>query len=240
MRHVILDDLKPSEAWEASAVRARGQIENGQRKPAEFAELWRALREQLEKLSDEKCFYCEVKLIRAPYDVDHFRPKSLYGFLALAPSNFRLACQHCNRRRKRDEFPLLDNSPRASRVTELDHEQPALLDPCNATDPGLLGFKMDGTACAARPDDPVATRRADQSIELYSLNEVRLIEARNEIKNFIARQVAAIVRSPREAGGPVGELLRCIRHDSEFTVFARMALKTHRGNPWVEQILDTA
>lgn len=58
-------------------------------------------------------------------DVDHFRPKALYPWLAYTFSNHLLSCGVCNSRRKRDEFPTTCgprvHAPRRERVAAERH-----------------------------------------------------------------------------------------------------------------------
>ena len=66
---------------------------------------WRILKIWLANLSDDKCWYCESKILRPNSDVDHFRPKAGvtcerqplaehdgYYWLAYDWQNFRLSC----------------------------------------------------------------------------------------------------------------------------------------------------
>lgn len=48
----------------------------------------------LEELYQNKCAYCETKIER--WDVEHFRPKSIYYWLAYSWDNLLLACPTCN------------------------------------------------------------------------------------------------------------------------------------------------
>jgi hypothetical protein len=53
------------------------------------------------------CAFCLSELKRGDRgDVEHFRPKSLYFWLAYAFDNYLLGCSQCNRVYKRDDFPL--------------------------------------------------------------------------------------------------------------------------------------
>ncbi len=52
------------------------------------------VKKTLEKLYNNKCAYCETNIER--WDVEHFRPKSLYPWLAYSWDNLLLACPTCN------------------------------------------------------------------------------------------------------------------------------------------------
>lgn len=56
-----------------------------------------------------KCAYCEKPEEQAKYrDAEHFRPKSLYWWLAWTWENLLFSCMDCNREHKGEEFPLVD------------------------------------------------------------------------------------------------------------------------------------
>ena len=80
------------------------------------------------------CAYCQMEILDTT-DVEHFRPKSKYPWLAYSFSNYLLSCVHCNQREKRDDFPLKKRCKpvRFERRGWLPHEKRLLLDP--ACDP---------------------------------------------------------------------------------------------------------
>ncbi len=80
---------------------------------------WKAAKMQLQKEARGKCAYCEstVKTI-AHGDVDHFRPKSRYWWLAYCYDNFAFTCQLCNQI-KSNAFPI-DAEKMAG--PDIDHE----------------------------------------------------------------------------------------------------------------------
>ena len=54
-----------------------------------------------------KCCYCEADTATVAHgDVEHFRPKSRYWWLALCIDNYTYSCQICNQSYKGDEFPI--------------------------------------------------------------------------------------------------------------------------------------
>ena len=67
---------------------------------------WRPVKDQLWVESVNKCAYCEAttKLV-AHGDVEHYRPKKLYWWLAYCYDNYLVSCQLCNQVFKRDAFP---------------------------------------------------------------------------------------------------------------------------------------
>lgn len=70
--------------------------------------IWSKSKEQLLKESANKCAYCEVPLKAVAYgDVEHYRPKSIYWWLAYNYENYLASCTLCNQAFKKDHFPLL-------------------------------------------------------------------------------------------------------------------------------------
>lgn len=76
--------------------------------PIEFSSSkWRSAKTALRADSSDKCAYCEAPTaVVAHGDVDHFRPKALYWWLAYNFDNFVYACQICNQSYKNDQFPV--------------------------------------------------------------------------------------------------------------------------------------
>ena len=72
---------------------------------------WKTAKTQLKKESGGKCAYCEANTeIVAHGDVEHYRPKSLYWWLAYTYDNYLYACQICNQVYKSDNFPIAGNA----------------------------------------------------------------------------------------------------------------------------------
>ncbi len=108
---------------------------------------WKASKKQLKKESRGKCAYCESSAETVAHcDVEHFRPKSVYWWLAYCWDNYLLACQICNQSYKGDGFPVpgarlgqpLD--PEGKTDAQLQAAAPALVpDPMDA--PALAAFR---------------------------------------------------------------------------------------------------
>lgn len=78
---------------------------------------WRKAKPQLLKESRGKCAYCETPTSVVAFgDVEHYRPKSKYWWLAYCYDNYLASCQICNQKYKKARFPL-KNSPLKSPVT---------------------------------------------------------------------------------------------------------------------------
>lgn len=68
---------------------------------------WKSAKTRLKKDSSGKCAYCEANTeVVAHGDVEHFRPKSIYWWLAYTFDNYLYACQICNQIYKSDNFPI--------------------------------------------------------------------------------------------------------------------------------------
>lgn len=113
--------------------------------PTQFAPHWRRpdVRGALRAMQGWVCAYCQRALTDGD-EVEHFRPKALYWWLAYDLSNYFLACHRCNRADvKGARFPLAPESPRATVSTPevLQQERPMIADP--ARDPVDDWFEVD-------------------------------------------------------------------------------------------------
>jgi uncharacterized protein (TIGR02646 family) len=69
--------------------------------------IWKEAKAQLLKESAGKCAYCESPASVVSFgDVEHFRPKSKYWWLAYCYENYLPACIICNQKFKQDYFEL--------------------------------------------------------------------------------------------------------------------------------------
>lgn len=151
----------------------------------------------LEKLFHHKCAYCESKYAHTmPMDVEHFRPKSIYYWLAADWDNLLPSCIDCNRERyqttqngtiiktgKQDHFPLLGKTPPLNdtdhsnfNLTEEENYR-QLLQPCIDNPEEYLKYESNGYVFPESPDD---LNRGEKSIEVYGLYRMELVKARRE------------------------------------------------------------
>jgi len=71
------------------------------------SKIWKAAKKQLKAESHGKCAYCEAPVASVAHgDVEHFRPKSVYWWLAYCYDNYLYSCQICNESYKGNEFPI--------------------------------------------------------------------------------------------------------------------------------------
>lgn len=156
--------------------------------------IWGALRHDLWKAGNLKCWYSEKVLEADSGEVEHFRPKKKvwksvpahggYWWRAFDWRNFRLAHPLVNKRRKdysTDElagkgcyFPLREESARANCAAEEAAEHPVLLDPTKPADCRLIRFDTASgrpIASVKREADEWKWRRATETIKFYHLDE---------------------------------------------------------------------
>jgi hypothetical protein len=107
---------------------------------------WKKAKNQLKKETEGKCAYCEAPTAVAAHgDVEHFRPKKYYWWLAYCYDNYLFSCQLCNQSFKSDQFPLADESRKWQEPGPL----PAVGSPAAELSSFVSDFSPD-------PADPVA------------------------------------------------------------------------------------
>lgn len=89
-------------------LRAQRDVLQGVLKQHAFASAyWKNAKAQLKRESYGKCAYCEANAdVVAHGDVEHYRPKGIYWWLAYTYDNYLYACQICNQVYKSDNFPV--------------------------------------------------------------------------------------------------------------------------------------
>lgn len=264
--------------WPAKSVAALDEARNAE--PNQLtsvidgkADVWRQLKEVLAGFSSDKCWYCESKDIRSDNAVDHFRPKGRvaevedhpgYWWLAFDHDNLRYSCTYCNSRRKdratgttggkHDHFPLLDEGQRAyNEGDDIRAEQPVLLDPTNTFDPTLLWFEPDGRA-VPRYDREMGADfhyRANVSIKLLNLNEVKLLTRRKDNHRVLLSTVkdAHLQFSAALANNHIAQkaletafrsLRQAIHPNTAHSASARAMLSAYIVDyPWLTELLTT-
>ncbi len=143
---------------------------------------WKVAKEQLLRETGGKCAYCEASHDVVSYgDVEHYRPKSVYWWLAYTYDNYLASCQLCNQQFKSNNFPvqgaMMEGPPVSSESTDewITSQQGQVgLDPMNMDDvakhalnhekerPLLLNPYFDDPASylSWSPDDDKAEVRA--------------------------------------------------------------------------------
>lgn len=78
---------------------------------------WGTAKLRLKKESFSKCAYCEADTAAVAHgDVEHFRPKSQYWWLAYCYDNYTFSCQICNQVHKGDTFTFRGAKLRAPKL----------------------------------------------------------------------------------------------------------------------------
>lgn len=261
MRCINMTPLCYPPGWDDRAAVARREAGNDLAEINKRSRIWRELKDPLANVSHDKCWYCEIKQERSDNAVDHFRPKSIYPWLAFEKGNFRYSCTYCNSGRKNpetgetegkdDSFPLFDEARRATAVGQEGGESPILLDPAKTQDPGFLDFYEDGRPCARHPDHGVRKRRAETSIKTYHLDHPDIVEKRRVLAADIKAKIrqADALFPQCDTGNSVvddafSELIRvlggAISETAELSAFARKVVAGGRDKVWVEELLRTA
>lgn len=84
-------------------------IMNGGSQKHSFPSNWSPCKDQLLLESFEKCAYCESPTTLVAYgDVEHYRPKSIYWWLAYCYDNYLASCTLCNQKYKKAKFKTLN------------------------------------------------------------------------------------------------------------------------------------
>lgn len=258
MRFIDNSLMRVPDGWGVQADNARQAVLDPAADVSAYAAVWRALKDVLADLSHDKCWYCEMKQLRSDNAVDHFRPKSIYRWLAFAQSNFRYSCTFCNSRRtdsetgivggKGDYFPLADGTPRATAPGQEADERPLLLNPCAADDPLLLDFNDEGRPVPRFADQAESCLRAETSIRLYHLDHSDLVEHRRVLAIELNEKIDAANRLYGQVNGGdpaikasygshVRDLRNAMSERAQLSVFARKIVSGRRDLPWIEALL---
>jgi len=224
---------------------------------------WRKVKNNLEEISNRKCWYTESKNPGCLNDVDHFRPKAKnknangvvqywYWFLAFDPENYRLSCQFSNRLNynpifeltggKGNRFPLLHGQAHAITKAEIAIENPVLLDPCHPGDCDLLAFQPDGRPVVSpkQSRNPDNCYRVKASSLLLNLDYPTFNEDREALYNKI-KELITDRGDTYEPGTPALEhvkqdLQKLMEEDSPYSKAAECYIRGFRDREWIEQL----
>jgi hypothetical protein len=134
------------------------------------ATVWKAAKKQLKKESSGKCAYCEADTaVVAHGDVEHFRPKSVYWWLAYCYENYTYSCQICNQSFKGDQFPIHGTAMAVGDLTDF-----ALLnsDPLTEAD-GMLYADFDTARAGELAHLPDVYRDNPETFFKWEADEVK-------------------------------------------------------------------
>jgi uncharacterized protein (TIGR02646 family) len=157
------------------------------------------IKEKLVALFKGKCAYCDSNITHITAgDIEHFRPKSAYWWLACDWDNLLFACEKCNRTGKNDAFPLLNNAVTQCKYNKKalleaeDKKERLLLNPC-VEDPEQF-FDYDEKTAVVHPKTghPKSSKErlmADQSIATYQLQRRELVQEREKLLILLFAQI---------------------------------------------------
>ena len=207
------------------------------------------LKEWLLSLSNDKCWYTEVKHGADYPEIEHFRPKKSakdenstivsdgYYWLAFNLTNYRISKPMPNRK-KGTFFPIVDGTKRARNCNEchLD-ERPWFLDPLAPRDHLLLSFNDNGIAVPETGVTPHQKIRVTFTVNHFGLNHVVLNRRRKEVWKTTRRlynrytrftveaERTGSIRAETKAEDTLCEIMGLIKPSAEFSSVAKAALK---------------
>lgn len=169
------DELPGIRRTESDRFRAIFAVRGFDRK--ELGTRYTEVKEVLWRRQELKCCYCEKLCEVVGNDLEHYRPASLYWWLAWTWENLLFACPNCNRWAKNDDFPLEDETTRLlPEATPPQDEKPQLVDPA-AEDPlDAIQFVLDSGSGRWLPRPRGASVRGAETIQVLSLDRQALLE----------------------------------------------------------------
>lgn len=137
-----------------------------------------------------KCCYCERRRdISYDRDVEHYRPKKGvdgvkhkgYWWLAYNWDNLLIACPTCNRKYKKNFFPLIDEKKRVYKEGDILLEEPYIFNPAIENPEPHFSYHYDKAggkwyATILHVQGDAAAARATETIRLLGLNRDELTE----------------------------------------------------------------
>jgi uncharacterized protein (TIGR02646 family) len=152
----------------------------------DFNNVWTELKRTFFEKQNGRCCICEKELNDIySQDIEHYRPKSHYWWLAYNPVNYYLSCAECNRSYKKEKFPLSEDFTLKHGQAkiyfvnrkEISEEQPLLLNPLidnqiNFFQIVFVPFQNTNIIKLIPKDniDSELKERAKKTIEIYNLD----------------------------------------------------------------------
>lgn len=203
-----------------------------------------SVKRTLLRMQHAKCAFCEARPLHvSDGDVEHYRPKAAvrqgetdplqrpgYYWLAYDWENLLFACERCNRRHKKSQFPLHDAAVRARRHTDdVSREQPLFVDPAREDPALLIGFR--GHVPFARGGDV----RARATLKALGLRRFHLNRDREEHLEMLwaVYAIATLPAAPAAERRRAEDLLRRMTApEAEYSLMSRTAVdRWHAGAP---------
>lgn len=171
-------------------------------------------------LFQKKCAYCESLFLHVySGDVEHFRPKGRisdaenpkpgYYWLASDWDNLLLSCRNCNQKLKHqvvgragketmgkmDQFPLDQNGVHVrTHKTDIAQEEPhrLLINPCIENPEQFFKYEINSGVIIPKHSDGKERQMAEESIRVYVLQRVPLVQARERKSIEILAQIQRV------------------------------------------------
>ncbi|WP_437637460.1 HNH endonuclease [Sorangium sp. So ce854] len=187
-------------------------------KATDFGNKYNIARRDLWKSQGRTCCYCERRIDRLYNDVEHFRPKTRayrgggrpthgYWWLAWTWENLLFACPRCNRRHKKNRFPLA----RGSGILPTGHcppgpERALLVDPSGTDDPvdhiQFVPLHQAGKGEKWLPVPRGGSRRGKRTIQVLKLDRPALVtDYGDHVADLVSHHVKEIRGAIRAGDG---------------------------------------
>ena len=185
--------------------------------PAVYAHT--SVKQHLIAMQHAKCAFCEAKPLHvSDGDVEHFRPKGGvrqvdsdpmlrpgYYWLAYDWGNLMFACERCNRRHKKNLFPLTDPARRAkSPRHNIAHEAPIFIDPSAENPEQYIHFRehvpvaIGGNVRGEQTIDALGLRRpdlnADREKHLEIVRTLHAVATNPDVPDELRRQTRTLLK----------------------------------------------
>lgn len=200
------------------------------------------IKDKLENLYHHKCAYCEDHDVQL--QVEHYRPKSIYYWLAYSWDNLLYSCSKCNGY-KGTHFEIVGKRvtcPKASDdLKEINtwssrkfdqQELPLLLNPERDELDNVFSFDREGVIYGNN-------ERSKYTIETCKLDRKELNDERKKIVDEFIKHVNVVLyvmADPKDQAAGLYTLLECFKCDAEndsntFTAYRKAALE------WLDDII---
>lgn len=199
-----------------------------------------SVKRELVAMQHEKCAFCEAKPLHvSDGDVEHFRPKGGvrqadtdplqqpgYYWLAYEWANLMFSCERCNRRHKKNLFPLVDPARRATTHRDsVANEAPYFVDP-SAEDPEPYITYRDHVPVAIG-----GNARGEQTIDALGLRRPELNTDREEHleRLRLLQKITANLAVPHDLRDQALTLLtKATATGAEYSLMCRVAFGAQR------------
>ncbi|WP_107038196.1 retron system putative HNH endonuclease [Brumimicrobium mesophilum] len=201
------------------------------------------VREALLKIYNHKCAYCEQRIEQ--YHVDHFRPKSIYYWLAFSWDNLLISCPKCNENKgkkfdidgKRIVFDSNENNLTFLNKSSVKYdliEKPKMINPERVDISNKICFQVSGKIFSSN-------KNFGYTIESCGIDRKDLNDQRRKIIDDFERDITSIKKEFKKNEDKCKEYETIIRkfirdskcNSNEFLAFRNFAIK----NDWLRDII---